>query len=316
MGFQDREYYRDATRGSGFFTGESPAVKTIILVNVIVYLGQLFHLIPTEHFAARAADIFEHYRIWELLTSAFLHDPDNKFHIFFNMLVLWFVGREMESLYGTREFTWFYLSAAVLSCLIWSLVEYFAPARFSGSFYLGASGAIMGVFVLYTLYNPMREVLLFFVLPMPMWLVLVFYLGGDFVGIIQRNSGIEAGAVAFAGHLGGAAYGFLYKFFDLRISRLWSYRPRKPRLRLISAEPRLRVAPLTKRGAGRTQPSSGGQTSAPRAKAGETFEHFEARLDAVLAKIHDQGRDSLTAEDQSILDEASRRARDKRTDHH
>ena len=71
MGFQDREYYRDATRGSGFLTGESPAVKIIIFVNVVVYLGQLFNFVPTELFEARAADIFGHYKIWELLTAAF-----------------------------------------------------------------------------------------------------------------------------------------------------------------------------------------------------------------------------------------------------
>lgn len=314
MGFQDREYSREPSRGAGFLAGDSPAVRTIILINVVVFVGESFNLVPLDLFALNAADVFERFRIWQLATSAFLHDPHDVFHIFFNMLILWFVGREMESLYGTREFTWFYLSAAVVGGLLWAAVAYFSPRGVFGESSLGASAAVMGVFVLYTLYYPFREVLLFFILPMPMWLVLVLYIAGDVFGILQRSRGVNVGAVAFAAHLGGAGYGFLYKFLDLRISRLWAYRPRKPKLRLISAEPRPRVAPITKRGSGTARPSAADAAST-KAKPGEPFEHFEARLDAVLAKIHDQGRESLSAEDRMILDEAARRARDKKIDH-
>ena len=41
MGFYDRDYYRDETRGSGFFSGAAPACKFIILVNVIVFVGEM-----------------------------------------------------------------------------------------------------------------------------------------------------------------------------------------------------------------------------------------------------------------------------------
>ena len=45
-------------------------------------------------------------------------------------------------------------------------------------------------------------------------------------------------------------------------------------------------------------------------------EQLDARLDEVLAKIAREGRGGLTDEDQRVLQEASRRARNKRSDRH
>ena len=41
MGIYDREYYRGETRGSGWFSGLAPACKTIILINVVVFVLQM-----------------------------------------------------------------------------------------------------------------------------------------------------------------------------------------------------------------------------------------------------------------------------------
>ena len=40
MGIYDREYYRDATRGSGFLSGAAPACRMLILINVGMFLAQ------------------------------------------------------------------------------------------------------------------------------------------------------------------------------------------------------------------------------------------------------------------------------------
>jgi hypothetical protein len=45
-----------------------------------------------------------------------------------------------------------------------------------------------------------------------------------------------------------------------------------------------------------------------------TQEQLDERLDEVLAKIAREGRDSLNDDERSILEEASRRARMRRTD--
>ena len=51
------------------------------------------------------------------------------FHLFWNMLFLWMVGREMESFYGTRDFVALYLTAAVISTLGWALIDDFSSSH-------------------------------------------------------------------------------------------------------------------------------------------------------------------------------------------
>jgi membrane associated rhomboid family serine protease len=307
MGIYDREYYRDTSRGSGFFSGIAPACKTIILINVTVFLARWNSPALEAMLAAHSTEIFEQCRVWQLLTATFLHaDP---FHILWNMLFLWMVGREMESIYGHREFVAMYVAAAVLSTSVWATFDYFGPAHHRVPM-LGASGAVTAVATLFTLYYPRREVLLFLVLPVEMWLLMVLYLGADLLYLVGTLGGDRV-PIAFASHLGGAAYGALYKKFDLRWSRLWSARARRPRFRVVTPpEPRDKVSPLS------TGPARSATAGAARPAPAPFFpeEQLDARLDEVLAKIAREGRAGLTDEENRILQEASRRARDRRSD--
>src|SRR5207244_6393625 len=92
--------------------------------------------------------------------------------------------------------------------------------------------------VVHTLYNPRREVLFVFVLPIEMWLLLVIYLGSDVLFLLQQLRGAPSIGVAVAAHLAGAAYGYAYKTADLRWSRLLSFghRRRGPRLRVVKPD--------------------------------------------------------------------------------
>jgi membrane associated rhomboid family serine protease len=47
-------------------------------------------------------------QVWRLLTYAFCHDRLGVFHILFNMLLLYWFGCTLESMYGSREFLLFY----------------------------------------------------------------------------------------------------------------------------------------------------------------------------------------------------------------
>jgi membrane associated rhomboid family serine protease len=311
MGIYDREYYRDESRGFALFNGVAPACKAIIAVNVAVFLAQwiaqeidLYGLL-----SAGATDIFRHGRVWELLTAAFFHtDP---IHILLNMWIFWMVGREIESIYGSREFALFYLTAAVLGTLVWAALNLAGPAAGAGRMY-GASGAVAAVFVVYAMYYPMREVLLFFVLPVPMWLAAVLFFGIDFLFLTQQLGGRAPSAgVAFAAHLAGGAYGFAYKRFDLRWSRLLRPARFRPRLRVVRPEPRDPVAPRPAP-AGRSTVSGAGPHPAP--VPAEPPERFDERLDEVLAKIAREGKGGLTEEENLLLQEASRRARSRRSD--
>jgi hypothetical protein len=232
------------------------------------------------------------------------------------MLFLWVVGREMEAMYGSREFTVLYISAAVFSTLCWAIVDRFLPGP-KGTM-LGASGAVMAIVVLYTLYYPRREVLLFFVLPVETWLLLVVFLGYDALNLLrelQVGRSFDGSSRAFASHLGGALYGYLYKTFDLRLMHFLDRRNRRPRFRVVSPEPRERDRERTAPQPAATSRSAGAASGLRGSGAAVVSEEqLNARLDEVLAKIAREGRSKLTDEENTILQEASRRARDRRSD--
>jgi membrane associated rhomboid family serine protease len=316
MGIYDREYYRDETGQSGWFWGIAPACKTIILINVAVFLtqwvaadSQLLDLVN-----AQSRPIFERFQIWRLLTAAFVYGPHDLMAILFGMFFFWMVGREMESMYGTREFTLMYITAAVVSTLCWALVDYFGPNKgIHGPMPLGASGAVTATVVLYALYYPHREILLFFIIPVQMWLMLVIFLGIDVLMMLRTLQGDQSMS-AFAAHLGGALYGYLYKTGDLRWSRLLSARRFRARPRLYQPDPRDRVSPLPS-GTTRSSSSSASQGAARLAPATHfPEEQLDAKLDEVLAKIAREGRAGLSDEENRVLEEASRRARNRRSD--
>ena len=322
MGIYDREYYRDESRGSGWFSGVAPVCKIIIGLNVLLFLvfwngTQSGYRSPLE---ANSDAIFKYGQIWQLLTSAFLHDTGSVLHVGGNMLFLWIFGREIENIYGSLEFAIFYVSAAIFSTLCWAIVDRLA-AQPGVAHMVGASGAVMAVVTVYVLYYPHRELLLFLVLPVEAWMFLGVYLGYDAVMLLQHLQGIGHGsafAIAFAAHLGGGLYGFLFKRYDFRLGHLLSRKHRRPRLRIVSPPPRERdrdrerSSPLP---ATSSRLASMGSASKGPAPAAFPEEQLDARLDEVLAKIaRDGGKSGLTEEEHYILQEASRRARDRRSD--
>ena len=125
----------------------------------------------------------------------------------------------MESLYGSRDFMAFYLVGRRRQhALAWAVIQALSPHE---GVMLGRSGAVMAVLTLYTLYYPRREILFFFI-PMPMWVLLVIYL-------VYRSSTCQRqDSSPIESHLAGAAFACAFKQFDLRWSRLISGRFRSP----------------------------------------------------------------------------------------
>lgn len=315
MGIYDREYYRDNTRGSGWLSGAAPACKAIILINVAAFIAP--KLVPDfeQWFTASSDQIFGKLQIWRLLTATFIHDGYNPWHIVMNMLFFWMVGREMEAFYGSRDFLAFYLSAAVASTLAWALFDRAQPVGAHGHM-LGASGAVMATMVLYTMYYPRREVLLAFVFPVEMWFLLVLFVGYDLLQLLSNS----AAPVAYASHLGGAAFGYLYKTVDLRLSTIqkWAKQHRRPKLRIVAPDQR-EVSPTPATIRPTVKPTwTPSATSTTTARPPSVFiipeEQIDEKLDEILIKIARDGRDSLSEEDNRVLDEASRRARNRRSE--
>lgn len=295
MGINDRDYSRGPEPGF-HLSAPTTATVQIMLVTGAVYLAQIAIGDRIEQLFALQADWFR--RPWtgyQLLTYGFLHSRANVGHILLNMLIFWMFGRELEQRYGRREFTLFYLAAIVFAGLVWSLTESvyvssdIRQMMFEGGIAreivqrptaLGASGGIAGLVALFALNYPHRQVLLFFVIPMPMWVAAVLGLLWDVKGAIGRT-----GDVAFTAHLGGALFGLMYYQFRWTLSRFIPAGAAWPK-----TKPRLRV-----------------HTPGDEVEEDELGE----KVDAILKKIQEQGQDSLTWNERRLLEKASRKAREK-----
>src|SRR5262245_13233957 len=177
MGIYDREYLRGESPGTGLFSGVTPVTKSIIAISVITFLVQNLLQLDTKEItpqwlAASPEFTFRHYRLHELLTATFVHI--SPWTLFFNMWFFWFIGREMESLYGSRDFLVFFLASAVLTMAAGVAVAASAPVQFGVVF--GPWGAILAVMTLFTLYYPKQEIHFLLFIPMPMWVLLAFYI--------------------------------------------------------------------------------------------------------------------------------------------
>jgi membrane associated rhomboid family serine protease len=319
MGISDRDYYRDSTRSAWSSEG-SPVVRYLIAINIIVFLLQIFIVRPAQisprEAASQMADdqdedhpltkrqTFELMRqmqrvpvvqewfeldtnkvvyggqVWRLLTHAFCHDRHSIWHILFNMLFLYWFGRELEVMYGSREFLLFYLTAALCAGLAYVGLDLYTG---SSNPAIGASGAVLGVAMLYTMHFPDEEICIFWVIPVPMRWVMALYVIWDLHPVLLALTGNEMHTgVAHVAHLGGMAFGFLYAWYDWRLERIGEYlpwlgwrvklRPRKRRLRLY-------------------------RDPDPQPEA--------SSLDRVLEKISVSGQDSLNEEERTILRTAS-----------
>ena len=92
----------------------------VFLLDQLINRGAVNQSFIDTYLAASPDGILHHFRIWQLLTATFLHA--DIWHLLGNMWFFWIVGREMESLYGSRDFLVFYLGAAIFSTLAWVLI--------------------------------------------------------------------------------------------------------------------------------------------------------------------------------------------------
>ena len=94
------------------FRSITPAVRAIILTNVVIFLIEQVALDPLLRYGA-LWPIGPAFRPWQLVTYAFLHggtsSPSfNLMHIFFNMFALYIFGPALEQFWGARRFLAFY----------------------------------------------------------------------------------------------------------------------------------------------------------------------------------------------------------------
>jgi len=231
----------DALYGRGFGSGglgigppfTPPVVKQLLIANAAVFFAQRLGLIPESMFAAIPSDFWQRGFLWQPFTYMWLHGGLG--HIAANMFALWMFGSPLALAWGPQRFLRFYLLCGIGAGLIivtfpWLLVL-LGGASPVGLMIptLGASGAIFGVLLGYSLTWPDRQILMF---PIPIafraiWLIPI---------LLFAEVSFGPANVSHLGHLGGLLVGWLLlrghgdAASALSIDH-WKYRWRRYRMR-------------------------------------------------------------------------------------
>jgi len=200
-------YGRNQYRGGGV-PGLTPMVKRIMIACGVVWLAQQFSPGLTDSCAVRNSDFFEQGYIWQPFTYMWLHDPHSMMHIFFNMFALWMFGGQLEQTWGSRKFLRFYIICGVGAGLIILTWNGLTPGNYAVPT-LGASGAVYGVLLAFSLTWPDRTIMLLFP-PIPMkaiWFIPVMF---------GLQAAFGGGNISHAGHLGGVLVAAILMRRELR----------------------------------------------------------------------------------------------------
>jgi membrane associated rhomboid family serine protease len=271
--------YRDRSTGYSFGYGLTPWVKRLLIANLVVYLAGLGF--PALNAWLALVPAYTLVRPWTLVTYMFVHG--GFFHLFFNMIILFFFGPPLEGLWGGREFLKFYLVAGLGGAAFSYLFAYNAGV-------VGASAAMYGVMLAFAMNWPDMPIHIWGILPVKAkWLV--GFLAA--VSILSLVGGQDDGVAHFA-HLGGFAAGFLYLKLDDRLTSQLG------RLREFVDRRKLTVSP-----------GSGGDESpgAPRRTARRSEDRVLDEVDRVLDKISESGLQSLSEDELELLDRVSKKYR-------
>lgn len=213
-------------------------LRWIILSTVAIYLvqtliliigGQAAYVWLSDVFGFKADAMLTLTQPWRLLTYLMLHA--GAFHLLFNMLWLWWMGRPVEGTLGTRNFLILYIGAGVFGALInvaLAGVLGMDPMRPT----IGASGAVFGVMVAFAMLYPTTPIMLLLLPPIQARYVVAGFIALDVLFLTANDN------VARLVHLGGAFSGYLLLkaygkgWFDTLGLLVRAYKPeKKPRNR-------------------------------------------------------------------------------------
>lgn len=253
-------------------------IKWLLIGNGAVFVLQLLIAVPmAESFGIRFEDVFGLRPAW-VIERGWVWQPltymflhGGFFHLLFNMFVLWMFGSEIERLWGRDEFLRYYLVCGLGAAASSFIFNYHSVV-------IGASGAVLGVLLAFGMLFPNQYIYLWFLLPIRAKYLVAGLVVLETLYLVSQ----PGGGIARAAHLGGMLVGFLYLKWRRgtspaqRLTRRW----RRRKLKLIE----------------------GGRTGDVR---------LEVEIDRILDKISKHGLESLTPEEEQILDEASRRDREE-----
>jgi len=313
MGWRDRDYARGGAfsgahsaprRGVG---GGRSIVTTLIVINVVLFaLGEFFPalgvllsggstrgpfgLAHRYGVAELVAGLVMQGQVWRLVTAQYLHAGLG--HIFFNMLVLHFLGRPLEAMWSARKFFTIYTVCGVSGNVFYTVLAYRGVID-PGMPAVGASGSIYGLLGVVAVLFPTATVYLYFLFPIRIRTAALIFGGISLFQIIQRGNNYGGEAC----HLAGLGFGV---WWAMKGEAWW-------------ARTEWRLPGLS----GRRRPSRTRGTSSRQGGFARRVE--ERRVDAetidrILRKVYDGGIQSLSESEKRELQAATDRQRQRERD--
>ena len=267
--------------------------EKIIAINVVIYiLGWLVFKVQNIHrkdslsWLSLPSDFWEFLtKPWTIITYGFAHVEI--WHLFFNMLVLYFIGRSFSNLFNVNLSLNVYILGILCGALAYLLVYNVFPNGLLKSTIglVGASAGVRAALIFLCTYMPKYEVRLI------TWNVKLMYIGIvlvvlDIPGLFSQNAG---GSVA---HFGGYFLGFVYAYqlkkgvdigkgFESFMDSISGWFKPKSNLKTVHRSKKKTFAGHTKK----------------------EFDEFnnQKQIDIILDKISKSGYETLTQEEKEFL---------------
>lgn len=170
-------------------------IWVIMGINLIVFIFTLVNSNLVFWLGLQPVAILD--RPWAIITSMFTHATF--WHIFANMLTLYFFGRFLIGLVGNRYMMLIYFVGGIVGNIFYILFAFILP----GSLYsiaIGASGAVFALGGTLAMLRPRLRVIAFPIpIPMPLWVAIL-------IGFLVLS--ILPG-IAWQAHLGGLLCGLI-----------------------------------------------------------------------------------------------------------
>jgi membrane associated rhomboid family serine protease len=216
--------------GGGGLSSIPPMVKSLIIINVIVFIFQQVvpGLTQWGELHYWSSPFFKPHQI---VTMMFLHG--GIWHVGFNMLALYIAGSTLENFWGSKRFFNFYMLCGIAASVITLLtiplsgaqslkhLEHLQgvtataeeTAQYMSQYYqaysaLGASGAIMGAMAAFAYLFPNTELYIYGMFPVKVKYLVPGYIAIDLFGGLGYQA-MQGDNIAHWAHIGGALTGLL-----------------------------------------------------------------------------------------------------------
>ncbi len=297
------KYLRRLVTHSGM-TGRLIAINTVfflffLLINIIEKLAIKPGLTDSiKFYFAGPGNLSELLtKPWTVLTQMFTHA--NFGHFLFNCIALYFSGKLLSLFLGERRVVTTYIFGGIFAYFFHLFAYTVFPllAAQIAPGVVGASGAIMALFIAAAIHKPSFKVMFFGVFPVQLFILAALYLIVNLVGIGSESK------TAYMAHIGGAIFGWvsvvgIYSRYNLmRVIEdfLDRFRFGKNKNKQRKSKSHLKVYSSTP--AATLTDEEYNSSKAAR----------QARVDAILDKIGTKGYESLTQQEKDILFHESKR---------